>query len=114
MNTSKKIAKVVKITTTAAAGTAVNAVKGLAIAAPVAFVATTAVNKICNGAWDVKGAAISVAKNSVFAVATVTAVNAALAATTATIAAVNNESIFADEDPSVEEFDDWDEDEEEE
>jgi hypothetical protein len=116
MKTSEKIAKIAKFTATAATKTATNCSLYVAAASPVAVAATCILNKITTGSCNAKTAAVSVAKDAVMAVAVVTAANTAIAAVAATSAAVRGTGMFAEteEDPSVEEFDDWDEDEEEE
>ena len=115
MNTATKITKIVKTTASAAVGTACSCAGYVAAAAPIAVTVTAISNKITSGAFDVKGAAITVAKNAAVAIGTMTAISAATAAFNATNAAMHNCGEFADtEEPSVEDFDDWDDEEEEE
>jgi len=113
MHVTEKVSKVVKITAGAAIGTAINGTKAMAIAAPIAIGATTIVNKICLGEFNLKGAAIEVAKDAAITIGCVTTLNAAIAATVATTAAVNNSGIFAIEDEDEDKVDDLDWDEEE-
>ncbi len=110
MTTTKKIETIVKTTATTAITTAINSTKGMAMVAPISIAITATVNKVCDGAWDIKGAATSVAKKAAVSIAVSTAANAAVAATLATISAVKEEGIFADDNDTtpVEEFD-WDE-----
>ena len=115
MTATEKITKVAKFTATAAAKTAANCGVYVAAATPVAFGATVALNKLTTGSCNAKAAAIGVAKDAVMAVAMVTTINTVIAATAATSAAVRGTGMFADnetDETSVDEFDDWDEDEE--
>ena len=115
MTTIKKITKVITTTATAAAGTAASCAGYVAAAAPLAIGVTAISNKITTGAFDVKGATITVAKNAAVAIGTMTAISAATAAFNATNAAIHNCGEFADTDNTpVEDFDDWDEEVEEE
>lgn len=114
MEATKKIAKVVKITATAAAGTAIDSVKHIAVATPIAIGVTAIANKAVKGSFDIKGAAIEVTKRAAITIGALTAMNAVTTAFNATNAAIHDCGEFRDDEPSVEEFDDWDDEEDEE
>ena len=107
----KNIDIIAKTATTTAAATAAKGVKIMTTAAPIAFVITAGVNKVTSGAFDAKSAALSVAKAAVTAIAITTVVNTAVATAAVTIGAAKAKS-EEDGDVLVEEFDDWDDDEE--
>lgn len=118
MKPTEKITKIAKIAASTAVDTAIGCVEYTALAAPVAITITAVANKAANGTWNVKGAAIAVAKNAATAITAITAVNTAIAAATATTNAIKNTGIFANNEDeetttSVDEFDDWDEEDEE-
>ena len=102
-----------KTAVTTAATTAAKGVKIMTTAAPIAFGATCVINKVTTSVFDAKSAALSVAKAAVTAVAVTTIVTTAVATTAVAIGAAKAKS-EEDGDVLVEEFDDWDDEEDEE
>ena len=114
MTTAKKIAEIAKITGKATIGTAISSAKHVAVAAPIAIAVTAVANKAVHGSFNVKGAAIEVGKRAAITIGALTAMNAVTTAFNATNMAIHNCGEFADtDDTQVEEFDDWDEEDEE-
>ena len=97
MKTSEKIAKITKFAGTAAVKTATSCGMYMGVATPIAITATAAVNKITSGAFNLKGAVTEVVKDAAITLITVTAINTAIAAATATTATINGVGIFADD-----------------